>query len=263
MSVLLGIALTALALDMIVVAIVAASGELSSVPWLPKDDSDEAIFAVCVGSFLLLIVTRTLVRSAYLRGRGGHLPPQPKRAWRYREMSRREKRRLGMAILFSSAILSVPLALSEQLGGTGSPAFTVVISAGTLGMISGVAMVLVHVRPSRTVMQIVEARVEDERRQMARDLSYMRESDARHMERWKEETVERLYAMVMEQVDRGVISCSKCVDNDSAQQAAPEEASVPLSHRPGSPNEACECGGPSSIPVIYFPPRFQPKRTAS
>jgi hypothetical protein len=187
--------------------------------------------------------------------------------WRYREMSRREKRRLGAVFVLTSSVAGFPLSIFTLVGDKGvsdHPVVWVLLGGATLGTLIGFAMVLVHVRPSRTVMQIVEDRLKDERQRWAQELAALRASDAQQMERWQEEAVDTIYSVVMDQVEKGIISCAKCTESGAAHYEG---------HRDGLPanepqpvegtSKPCECDGPASIRVLYFPPRFQSKRTAS
>ncbi|MFJ8082001.1 hypothetical protein ACIQ6Y_15455 [Streptomyces sp. NPDC096205] len=45
---------------------------------------------------------------------------------------------------------------------------------------------------------------------MAQALWEMRQEDAKRMEEWKSEKTAELYSQIMEQLDRGVITCPKC-----------------------------------------------------
>jgi len=263
---LLGSVSMLLAVYFLMIAFTDPSGDKSSAPWLPSGDADAGDYVV--GAVVGLMAGGGAagiygVARACLR-RTGRRPGQEMPGWRYREMSRREKRGLAAALTLSSSAMSIPFALSDSQGGTTGPVFWIFIVAGTLGTVAGMTMILIQVRPSRTVMQIVEARLKTERAQMAREMADMRESDARQMEQWKDETLSQLYSMIMEQVDKGLITCGKCAENGAAHHAPhEEEPPVPLPRRSKDANEPCECGGPTSIPVIYFPPRFQSKRTAS
>jgi len=235
----------------------ALTGADSAAPWLSNhgggsgDYGIRALVGIVMGSGAAGVY---LVLRAYLR-RLEPRPGQEKSTWRYNELSRSEKRRLAATLTLSSSALGMPFAFANTQGGGSGPVFWIFIVAGALGTITGLVMVLIQVRPSRTVMQIVEARMKDERARMARDMDDMRESDARQMERWKDETLSKLYTLVMDQVDKGLITCQKCEELGAAHHSAPEEPQVP--------EPRCECSGPTSIPVIYFPPRFHSKRTAS
>lgn len=257
-----------------------AAGD-SSAPWLPADP-DKAGDVIVVGDAINVgALSLTAVIGLLVGGLGGFLtslirsrvgrskrqPGQKKRVWRYREMTRREKRRLGVVLIVSSSLASAPFAVFGLTGDRGGAADTFVLIfsvGGTLGTLTGLVTALVQVRPSRTVMQIVEDRLKSEREQMARDLEGMRESDARQMEQWKNEASATLYAEIMSQVERGLITCSKCAELGEAHYAAPEEEpQVPAARDAEDASKPCECGGPSSVSLLYFPPRFQSKRTAS
>lgn len=229
-----------------------------STPWLPggnvsaSDYRTGAVIGLVAGSGAAGVWT--ILRACFRRAEGRTGQRRP--AWRYREMSRREKRRLAAALVLSSSVMSLPALLAHGQDGRASQMLWVLTVAGAVGNLTGMTMVLVQVRPSRTVMQIVEARLKDERAQMAREMEDMRASDAADMEHWKNETLGKLYTMVMDQVDRGLITCQKCQELGAAHHSASEE-------EPRVPEPRCECSGPASIPVIYFPPRFQSNRTAS
>jgi hypothetical protein len=204
------------------------------------------------------------------------LMPDPKKTrWRYREMSRAEKRRMDIAVMAASALwlmaVSVGFMFHENSGpwlqvGRIDVGFVVLgglAIGGALGGLTGLGMALVHVRPSRTVMQIVEERTKDDVKIVLRILAEERAEDARKMEEWKNETIAELYAAIMDQVERGVISCNKCKENGTAHFAGRHgEQPVPEPRHAEDISKPCECGGPTSIRVIH-PSRFQPRRTAS
>jgi len=239
---------------------------------LLSEDFDLATFLIVLGmsgiAGMLSGVISGRLSSLRSRSRGReHLSHPKKTAWRYREMSRREKRLLGAALGLSSSAISIPLAiflLSEGAEGTIGTVVLIFVIAGTLGTLTGLVTALVQVRPSRTVMQIVEDRLRSEREQMARDLEGMRESDARQMEQWKDDAAATLYKEIMRQVDQGLITCAKCEELGAAHHAPPkEEPHVPAARDAEDASRPCKCGGPSSVSLVYFPPRFQSKRTAS
>lgn len=249
-----------------------SSGSGSSAPWITEGSPGIATYAVLlVGGGLVGHVLGTLTgRRLSLRHADSaklSKPPKKKPVWRYREMSRREKRRLAASLSLSLSVTCAPLSiysLYSQPEGKAALVLWVLMGAGTLGTLTGFVGMLVQIRPSRTVMQIVEDRLTAEREQWKIQLTALREADALELERWKGEAGMEIYAEVIRQLDQGMITCSKCAELGAARHVAPEkEARVPDARGGEEANKPCHCGGPTSVPVIYFPPRFQQKRAAS
>lgn len=271
------IALFAVSLTLLIVALGVATAVLgetstgdSSAPWIP-DDQDTTSFLTSVGLTAAVAMTLGWL-GGYVsetrrlrRGRCGHWTEPQKITWRYREMSRREKRRLAVAFMLSGSFISVPVVLFGSDGDPGNEVlFWVLLISGGLGSLTGLVVALVQVRPSRTVMQIVEGRLKDEREQMARELASMREADAREMDRFKNEAIAVIFEQVMGQVESGVITCSKCAEFGAAHAAGESEITdIPEPRQPEGTDKTCLCGGPTSMSLVYFPPRFQSRRTAS
>lgn len=243
----------------------------SSTPWITEGSPGVATYAVLIvgggltGQVLGALVSRCLIRW----WPGLARPPKPKKksAWRYREMSRREKKRFTASLTLSLSATCAPLALYafyNQPEGKAALVLWILAGAGVLGTLTGFVGMLIQIRPSRTVMQIVEDRLQNEREQWARELAALREADARAMDHWKNEAGMTLYNEIMRQVEEGLIACSKCTELGSAIHAALEEDKrVAAARDAEETGKACSCGGPTSVPLIYFPPRFQSKRTAS
>lgn len=249
-----------------------SSGSGSSAPWITEGSPGIATYAVLlVGGGLTGHVLGTLTgrRLSLRRADSAKLPKPPKKkpVWRYREMSRREKRRFAASLTLSLSVTCAPLsfyALYSQPEGKAALVLWVLMAAGAFGTLTGFVGMLVQIRPSRTVMQIVEDRLQNEREQWARELAALREADARAMEHWKNEAGMTLYNEIMRQVEEGLIACSKCTELGSAIHAAIEEDKrVAATRDAEGAGKTCSCGGPTSVPLIYFPPRFQSKRTAS
>ncbi|MDX2839484.1 hypothetical protein PV377_10925 [Streptomyces ipomoeae] len=239
----------------------------SSTPWISESSSDAVpyVVAAAVGGVSGELLGFLWARRRRRRADPATSPRLKKRlTWRYREMSRREKRRIAVVLTISLSLASLPFSLYAILGdpkGEAAVILTIITTSGALGTLLAFVMVLVHVRPSRTVMQIVEDRLKGERAQMAREMDDMRESDARHMEQWKNETIAKLYAMVMDQVERGVITCEKCAEIGAAHFSENDEEPPP--DRAEDDNGACQCGGPASIPVLLAWPSNRSRRRAS
>lgn len=206
-------------------AVIATLGDSSpggsNAPWLSGDSTathslDDYIWLV-VGGVLAAFVAGFM--SALMRlirsraARSGRQSGPKKTVWRYREMSRREKRLLAAGLMLSCSIAGVPLTLFGLDGDKGDVFLWPFVASTALGALTGLVMSLVQVRPSRTVMQIVEDRAE---RELALRLEQLRAEDARQMNEWKNETMAALFAMIMDQVERGVITCRKCPEGHDA-----------------------------------------------
>jgi hypothetical protein len=127
---------------------------------------------------------------------------------------------------------------------------------GLAGLLGAFILILIEVRPSRTVMQIVEQRLED-----------LRAEDAREMGRWKDETLGSIYRQVIDHVERGVITCRACADAAASAYREGERklAEVPPPRSSVNHGHVCQCGGPTSVPVTFRLVRHAefPKKAAS
>jgi hypothetical protein len=188
-----------------------------------------------------------------------------KRRWRYRDLGPRAKRVYVYKLLFIVwTFMVITLVAGWRVGVLESQdqpsddikrlVFSGMAAGEILGMITGLIWVMVLIRPSRTVLQIVEDRAEWADVHVNEKLKVLRAQDAVAMERWKSDTVAELYAMIMDQVERGVITCHACADRQEPEPRSDRVLEVP---------KPCDCQGPASVRVAYNLPRFQSKKMAS
>ncbi|MGQ5579684.1 hypothetical protein [Streptomyces sp. ECR3.8] len=155
-------------------------------------------------------------------------------------------------------------AVAPWAGKEGAATFQDVLSLLTvpafLGIGLGIYLILRQARPSRTVLRVVEDRMAMEKERLANELYELRQNDAREMEEWKSETLGKLYEMIIDQVERGLINCGKCSEIANVRR---EKAQYSNEHASGG-SGMCECGGPTSLTVSYLPPpRRHSNTTAS
>jgi hypothetical protein len=202
----------------------------SSQLWISShSDMTSALVGYGVAAAVGLVVglgIRLAGRFRLRYGREQGATNQKKTAWRYREMSRREKQRLALAFAVSSSFAGGPLVLFGLAGEGGGIRDAIVwmfIVAGALGVLVGLVVALIQVRPSRTVMQIAEDRLIAERKQYAHELAQLRESDAQQMEQWKNKREQELLQQIVDLVNSGAITCFKCAGIDEAHYSGHNE----------------------------------------
>lgn len=119
---------------------------------------------------------------------------------------------LGLTGGFLFDVASMPSDVAWALACTGL--FGEVLAVGVLIGLS-------HVHAEIEAM--VEDRLRFERSQWARQLVQLRDSDARQMEQWQGDKVTEIYRMVVDQMDRGEVTCSKCAGIDEAHCSGDDE----------------------------------------